>query len=86
MMKKLKMICIASLLLSAATFAQKSNIFHSRDFWKTNPSIAVIDAKIAEGNDVTNLNSNAFDGVVYAILENTNTETIKYLLSKKEMM
>jgi ankyrin repeat protein len=83
MMKKLKIICIVSLLLSGATFAQKSNIFHNRDFWKTNPSIAVIDAKIAEGNDVTKLNSNAFDGVVYAILENTNTETIKYLLSKK---
>jgi len=83
MMKKLKMICIASLLLSAATFAQKTNIFHERNFWKANPSIKVIDEKNSKGNNITELNSNAFDAVVYAILENTDNNTIKYLLSKE---
>lgn len=83
MMKKLKMICIASLLLSAATFAQKTNIFHERNFWKANPSIKVIDEKNSKGNNISELNNNAFDAVVYAILENTDNNTIKYLLSKE---
>jgi ankyrin repeat protein len=82
-MKKLKIICIVSLLLSAATFAQKPNIFHERNFWKANPSIELIDEKNSKGNNISELNSNAFDAVVYAILENTDNNTIKYLLSKE---
>ena len=82
-MKKLKIICILSLLLSGATFAQKPNIFHKRNFWKANPSIKVIDEKSSKGNNISELNNNAFDAVVYAILENTDNNTIKYLLSKE---
>ena len=82
-MKKLKIICIVSLLLSGATFAQKPNIFHERNFWKANPSIKLIDEKNSKGNNISELNSNAFDAVVYAILENTDNNTIKYLLSKE---
>ncbi len=63
--------------------ARKNNIFHDEDFWKTNPSIKTIDQKIAEGNDISKLDRYAFDGVVYAILEKTDTKTIKYLLTKK---
>ncbi|WP_299667574.1 ankyrin repeat domain-containing protein [uncultured Polaribacter sp.] len=63
-------------------FAQKENIFHDRDFWKTNPTIEIIDQKISEGNDISALNKNAFDAVVYAILENVENKTIKYILSK----
>ena len=68
---------------SVAMSAQKKNVFLERSFWKTNPSIETVDEKIAEGNNVSELNSNAFDGVVYAILEKTDYKTIKYLLSKK---
>ena len=82
-MKKLKIICIVSLLLSGATFAQKPNIFHERNFWKANPSIELIDEKSSKGNNISELNNNAFDAVVYAILENTDNNTIKYLLSKE---
>ena len=82
-MKKLKIICILSLLLSGATFAQKPNIFHKRNFWKANPSIELIDEKSSKGNNISELNNNAFDAVVYAILENTDNNTIKYLLSKE---
>lgn len=81
-MKKITILFILSALLSGATFAQKPNIFHSRDFWKTNPSVTMIEQQITLGNHVTKLNKNAFDGVVYAILEGTDTNTIKYLLSK----
>tara|TARA_B100000809_G_scaffold183970_1_gene181899 strand:- start:178 stop:1656 length:1479 start_codon:yes stop_codon:yes gene_type:complete len=69
--------------LSFTIAAQKKNVFLDRDFWKTNPTIKTVDDKIAEGNNLTDLNSNAFDGVVYAILEKTDNKTIKYLLSKK---
>ncbi|SDR76875.1 Ankyrin repeat [Polaribacter sp. KT25b] len=71
------------LLISFSVSAQKNNIFHDRSFWKTNPSITIIDQKIDEGNDLTALNINAFDGTMYAILEKTDNKTIKYLLSKK---
>lgn len=82
-MKKLKILFILLIFLSGTNFAQKPNIFHDKDFWKTNPSIEIIEQEIREGNDITQLNKNAFDGVVYAILENTNINTIKHLLSKK---
>ena len=82
-MKKLKILFLLSVLLCGATFAQNANIFHDRNFWKTNPSIALIEQQILEGNDVAALNKNAFDGLVYAILENTDIHTVKYLLSKE---
>ncbi|TXD54431.1 MULTISPECIES: ankyrin repeat domain-containing protein [unclassified Polaribacter] len=82
-MKKLHVLSVFALILSGSFTAQNSNIFHERDFWQTNPNIYTIDKKIAEGNDISELNSNAFDGVVYAILEKTDNKTIKHLLSKK---
>lgn len=75
-------LIILSILFSINLVAQ-DNIFTDRSFWKSNPSIAIVDEKIAEGNDITELNSNAFDGVVYALLEKIDNETVKYLLSKK---
>jgi ankyrin repeat protein len=82
-MKKFKIVFILLALFGGTYFAQKPNIFHDRKFWKTNPTIEVIEQQINASNDITGLNNNAFDGVVYAILENTNTNTIKYLLSKE---
>ncbi|MCI2229042.1 ankyrin repeat domain-containing protein [Polaribacter sp. MSW13] len=70
-------------LISISALGQKSNIFHQRSFWKTNPSIEIVNQKIAEGNDVSAFNNNAFDGVMYAILEKVDNKTIKYLLTKK---
>lgn len=64
-------------------FAQNSNIFLDRDYWKTNPSISEINGKITEGNDIAELNGSAFDAVCYALLEKADNETIKYLLTKK---
>ncbi|QVY66794.1 ankyrin repeat domain-containing protein [Polaribacter sp. Q13] len=82
-MKKIHRISILFLLISITLSAQKSNIFHERSFWETNPNIAIIDQKIADGNDVSASNKNAFDAVVYAILSKTNNKTIEYLLTKK---
>lgn len=82
-MKKVKKLTFIILFLSISISAQNSNIFLERSFWKTNPSIETVDQKISEGNDVSALNSSAFDGVVYAILSKVDNKTIKYILSKK---
>ena len=82
-MNYFKQTTLLLFFFSITLSAQQKNIFHNRDFWKTNPTIKTIDKKIAEGNSVSALNNNAFDGVVYAILEKTSNETIKYLISKK---
>jgi len=64
-------------------FAQKSNVFHDRNFWKQNPSIKTINTLIEEGNDITKLNANAFDAVTYALIEQVDNSTVTYLLSKE---
>lgn len=79
----MKKLFVALLIITSLSSWSQENIFLKRDFWKTNPSIATIDKQIAEGNDVSELNINAFDGVVYALLENVDNQTIKYLLTKK---
>lgn len=82
-MKKSYKVSILFLLISITVTAQKTNVFHDRAFWKTNPTISVVNEKIAEGNNVSASNRNAFDGVVYAILSNVDNKTIEYLLTKK---
>ena len=82
-MKKIHIVLLSNFIFISAMFAQKANIFHERNFWKANPSIKVIDEKSSKGNNISELNNNAFDAVVYAILENTDNNTIKYLLSKE---
>jgi len=63
-------------------FAQE-NLFLQRDFWKGDPSIEEVEAAIADGNDVTELNRYMFDAVSYAFIERVNNTTMKHLLSKK---
>ena len=77
-----KLIYLLFLLISLSIKSQ-TNIFLKRNYWKSNPSIEDIDLRIKEGYDITALNPNAFDPVVYALLEKVDNETILYLLSKK---
>lgn len=77
---KLKSLLLA-LLLSVSVFSQE-NVFLNRDFWNTKPTVEIIDEKIKEGNNPSEANSNNFDGVVYAILQNTPIESIIHLQSK----
>ena len=75
---------ILQLILFLTTFsmvAQKDNVFLDRSFWKNNPDLDTVKEKINEGNDPSTLNSNAFDAVVYALLEKADDNVIKYLLS-----
>ncbi|TXD49080.1 ankyrin repeat domain-containing protein [Polaribacter sp. IC073] len=78
-----QLLVVITIISSISISAQKKNIFLDAKFWKTNPSIETIDQKINEGNDIAALSSNAFDAVVYAILNKTANKTIKYLISKE---
>ena len=73
-------------LILFAIFAQgfsQENVFLKRDFWDTKPSVETVKTKIIEGNNPSEANSNNFDGVVYATLQNAPLETITYLISQK---
>lgn len=76
-------LLVASLIFTTSINAQTKNIFIERSFWKTNPTIKQVEQEISRGHSATKLNRYGFDAVVYALLENTNIEVIKYLLSKK---
>ena len=85
-MKKIKLVVLVAILfISTVSVAQQkqSNIFLDRDFWGTNPSVKIIEQKIAEGNNPSEINNRGFDGVTYAILQKAPNETIKHLLSKE---
>ncbi len=75
-------ISILLFLISFGTFAQQKNIFHDRSFWQSKPSIATVNQKIAEGNDVEKSNRNAFDATVYAINAKADDDVIKYIIAK----
>lgn len=76
-----KMTMLAMFFISIVVFAQEGNVFLERSFWKGNPDLETVKQKIAEGNDATVLNENAFDATIYALLEKSDTSVIKYLLS-----
>jgi len=69
-------------LFSISAASAQENVFLDRTYWKANPSIEKIEKDIAAGNDITELNSNMFDAVCYALLEKTNNATVKYMLGK----
>ncbi|GEQ85127.1 ankyrin repeat-containing protein [Patiriisocius marinistellae] len=71
------LIIIASLTVTA----QEGNVFLDRAFWKSNPTLQIVQQKVSDGYDATKLNQNAFDATVYALLEKAETPVIKYLLS-----
>jgi ankyrin repeat protein len=76
-----QLLLLASLFMTLGTIAQDSNVFLDRGFWKAKPDLATVQTTISEGNDATALNDNAFDAVVYALLEKADNTVIEYLLS-----
>lgn len=74
---------ISVILLSLVATAQNTNVFLNKDYWKNNPSIATIEQDIAKGHDIAALSNSAFDAVSWALIEQTDNATIKYLLQKK---
>lgn len=70
-------------LLFGSLTLQAQNVFLERSYWKTNPTVAQVEQDIQKGNSASELNSNAFDATVYAIIESAPDATIKYLLEQK---
>ena len=69
-------------VLFIALTAQAQNVFLERSYWKANPTVAQVEADIKTGNSPSELNSNAFDAAVYAIIEGASDATIKFLLAQ----
>src|SRR5690606_7099643 len=80
-MKKFLIVCIVFVV--GNQISAQENIFLNREFWDTKPTIEMIDSKIKEGNDIAEANSNNFDGVVYAILQEAPNKSIEYAISKE---
>ncbi|MEM6515766.1 MAG: ankyrin repeat domain-containing protein [Bacteroidota bacterium] len=76
------LIIVFTLILSSFTFGQ-DNIFLDRSYWKTNPIISDVKAKIAESHDAAELNRFAFDAISYALIEKVSNATIKFLLEQE---
>ncbi len=74
-------VSLALLMVSMVGTAQQENVFLDRSFWKGSPSLETVQQKISEGANATAFNTNAFDAVVYALLEKADDEVVKYLLS-----
>ncbi|WP_407556958.1 ankyrin repeat domain-containing protein [Winogradskyella sp. 4-2091] len=82
-MKQLKTyLAFLVLALSFQAFSQ-SNVFLNREFWDSKPSVETIEERIKDGNNPSEANSNNFDGVVYAILQNAPFKSIVYLMTQK---
>ncbi|GGG38000.1 ankyrin repeat domain-containing protein [Bizionia arctica] len=81
-MTYLKKLSILVVLVVGFQMTAQDNEFLNRDFWGSNPSIQDVDSKIKAGNNIAEANSNNFDAVVYAILQDAPNETIEYIQSK----
>ncbi|MCG6191159.1 ankyrin repeat domain-containing protein [Maribellus maritimus] len=75
-------------LVSATSMAQRGNSetnenpFMDREYWASHPSLADIDAKIAEGYSINEANSGGFDPVTFAIFGGNPVATIDFLINK----
>lgn len=79
----MKYFFILALSLSSLFLQAQKNEFLDRSYWKSNPTVSKVEADIKKGYNPTELNSNAFDPTVFAIIEQAPNETIKFLLTLK---
>lgn len=82
---KTLLFSMVALLATATGIAQnkgEENPFMDRDYWATKPSLADIDAKIAQGHSITQANSGGFDPTTFAIFSDNPTTTIAHLLGQ----
>lgn len=76
------MLGLGFCLFLAFVASSQSNDLLDRDFWKSQPTIAQIQAKIDSGHSPTAMTRFNFDATGYAILENNSLETVKFLLAQ----
>ena len=70
------------LFINFSVIAQNNKLL-DRKFWSNTTTVEAVKTAIEEGNDPTQLNSNSFDPMVYAILQDAPLETLQYLQSIK---
>lgn len=74
---------IVTILAASNTTAQQGdtdNPFMDRNYWASKPTIADIDAKIAQGHPITEANSGGFDPTTFAIFGGNPVTTIAHLV------
>ena len=76
-----QIVLTALMFVSFVGLAQQKNELHDRAFWKSNPSLETVKTMIAEGNDPTAMNDNAFDATTFALMGKADIAVIEYLLS-----
>ena len=59
----------------------QENIFTSRVYWTSNPTIEDVKSDIEYGNDPTEFNKYRFDAVTWAIIEDVSNETVQFLIN-----
>lgn len=79
----MKQLFIASITFASFTLQAQNNVFLERSYWKKNPDVTQIKAEIAKGSNPSQLNTNAFDPVVFAIIEDAANDAVKFLLEQK---
>ena len=79
----MKQLFIASITFASFTLQAQNNVFLERSYWKKNPDVTQIKAEIAKGSNPSQLNANAFDPVVFAIVEDAANDAVKFLLEQK---
>ncbi len=75
-----RILILLGLTWFAGLSLQAQNIFHSREFWATKPSVEVVKQKIAEGNDILEMGPGGWDGPLLAIMADCDYATIKYIM------
>lgn len=78
----MKKIIITLLCFCALTVQAQQNIFLTSGFWQSAPSVEMVKAEIAKGNDPSQSNAMSMDAVVMAINAQAPVETIKFLLDQ----
>ncbi|MDF0717682.1 ankyrin repeat domain-containing protein [Muricauda sp. 334s03] len=78
----LGMITALTTTFASAQAGGSENPFMDRDYWASHPSIADIDAKIAEGYSITEANRGGFDPTTFAIFGGNPVATIDHLIEK----
>lgn len=75
-------ISLTLLLFSLGTKAQTNDLL-DREFWKRKPSLEQVQNKVNQGHDPSELNRNAFDPLIYALLEKAPMETLLFLYNQE---
>ncbi|WP_041341474.1 ankyrin repeat domain-containing protein [Runella slithyformis] len=79
-MKNKLTLTLLFVLAEASLFAQ--NIFHSREFWATKPSVEIVKQKMAEGHNILEMGPGGWDGPLLSMMADCDDETIRFIFDQ----